>query len=148
MVPNMGLSVFGVVGYNLTFEIQENLYGRINQFAGVTEKLGQFTGLRPDYLTSFTAPLALMQLSQWGALMGQVEAERFNHQGREKMFKMAKFLIPVAVAGLFVAYEISGVHLNGTEYLDNPIADNMATLGALGISMMTALVSEKKRKAT
>ena len=143
MAPNACLGFLGTAAHGLAVNMQENLYGRPNLWAGAVEKIEKVIGMRPDFMTSFTAPLAMMQLLQMVCVMGQVNSEKYHKPEREKLFKIVKYLAPIAVAVVFVGYELSGVHLNGTEYLDNPMADNLATMVALGISMVTAVVSEK-----
>jgi hypothetical protein len=143
VAPNAALFGLGTCAHSLAFGIQENLYGRSNVLSGVARGLEETMKIRPDFLTSFTGPFALMQSLEAAFLLGQMQSEKFSHTKREMLFRVGKFLAPIAVALVFVLYEASGNHLNGMEYLDSSKMDNVATMASLGFSMVTALTSEK-----
>jgi hypothetical protein len=143
LLPNAILSPLGITAHSLAVSAQENFYGRPNIWAGAMHKLQEVIGIRPDFMTSFTGPLIAMQILQMVCVMGQIQSEKFHKPKRESLFRLAKYLAPAAVALVFIGYEASGMHLNRAVYIDNPAADNVATLAALGVSTITALASEK-----
>jgi hypothetical protein len=144
MAPNVAGSFLGVLGYIESLVLQANLYGAHNELGGVADAMKKVMGVNPDFLTSFTAPLAAMQLLQWLCLLGQTRARELKMPTKESLFRAGKYLAPIAIAAVFVGYEVSGWHIRGTAYADNSIADNAATCVAFAMSMGTALLSERK----
>lgn len=132
---NFGIPpVLGIAGAIVTFRIQENAYDHSNEMAGVSAALGN-----PDYLTSFSYPLALMWLLRSVALLGETENRDMGHKTLEKVFRQARWAIPVAVAMLNVAYEVTSHPI----YHDNPILDILAGFAAAGVYLGLEAVTNR-----
>ena len=137
---NFGIPpVLGVAGAIVAFRIQENAYGRPNEMAQVSAGLGN-----PDYLTSFAYPLCLMWLLRFVALEGEMENRSLGHKNLEKFFRQARWLIPVAVAMINVAYEVT----SRPAYHDNPTLDILAGFAAAGVGLGLEALTARTQSPT
>jgi hypothetical protein len=61
IAPNATALFLGISGYGLTVAMQENFYNKPNNWADTVAKIENVIGIRPDFMTSFMAPLILIQ---------------------------------------------------------------------------------------
>lgn len=135
LVKQLGITVFSGLLSNISFDIQENFYGRFNGYKGISSAIGN-----PNFLTSFAYPLLLMDLLRVACVLGEDQSNRMNHKGREVLFKSIKWLIPVAVVGINTFYEKTVKHA----YIDNPESDIWAGVAAAGVFLVREAALEVK----
>jgi hypothetical protein len=113
------LGVLSSFGYGLSYIIQENVYGRPNLLATVSEFLGNQTSL-----TSFFAPMNVAFLGAALLHIIEADAEENSYNIVEKLAEIAQPLLPLLVT---ITMWVHDVHQMITQpYPDNNVLDMVA----------------------
>lgn len=128
VAKSSALVAAGVYASDLSFRIQENVYGRPNDLENVSNLLHN-----PDYLTSFFYPLTLMYAMRSFFELGGIINKEMGNTGVSKTADLIVRMTPLIVMGINMWNELC----LKSDYTDKPAVDLLVGAAACVTYIMT-----------